>query len=272
MSADCARSWISWPEASAESQIRVALRERAADALGVDVQMVGVVVSERRAHVGPVVAQHRRELLLGGDHAARSLRPIRSSSAPKRSTGSRSAMSGLLGVLITAGGTEAAAGGGDLRQLAVLCGELRRGCDLDLLHVPQRALRERREPAQRFDLHVEHVNANGPLLGRGEHVQQAAAHRELPALLHLVDAFIARAHELCGALLQIQQLADAQRERVRAKLRVGHLLRQRHRADHHDRLALCGLVAARARLAASSESSAATRRPTRCGGGARCDS
>ena len=42
--------------------------ERRPDALGVDVQVVGVLVAERRAHVAPVVAQRRLELLLGGNH------------------------------------------------------------------------------------------------------------------------------------------------------------------------------------------------------------
>ena len=143
------------------------------------------------------------------------------------------------------------------------------GRDLDLLDLAERALREGREPAQRFDLHVEHVHPHGALLGRREHVQQAAPHRELPALLDLVDALIARRHELGGALVEVEQLAHPQRERVRAQLRVGDLLRQRHRADHHDRLLDPGR---RLAPAPSSASSAATRRPTRCGGGARWDS
>ena len=159
----------------------------------------------------------------------------------------------------------------DLSQLAVLDGELGRRRDLHLLHVPQRALRERGEPAQRLDLHVEHVHAHRPLLGRREHVQQAAAQRELAALLHLVGALVARADQLCRALVQVQQLAHAQRERVRAQLRVGHLLRQRHRAHHHHRLLAPGVLRG-ASGRPSSASSAATRRPTRCAGGARCDS
>ena len=120
--------------------------------------------------------------------------------------------------------------------------ELGRGRDLDLLDVPQRALGERREPAQRLDLDVEHVDPHRALLGRREHVQQAAAQRELPALLDLLDALVARRDELGGALVEVEQLAHAQRERVRAQRRVGHLLRQRHRADHdHRRLELVGV-------------------------------
>ena len=134
---------------------------------------------------------------------------------------------------------------GDLRQLAMLGGELCRGRDLHLLHLPQGALRERREPAQRLDLHVEHVHPHRALLGRGEDVQEPPAQRELPALLHLIDALVARRHELARALLEVEQLALAQGERARAQRGVGHLLRQRHRADHHHRrLAPCSAVGA----------------------------
>ena len=106
------------------------------------------------------------------------------------------------------GCAEGSGRGGDLGELAVLGGELGGGRDLDLLDIPERALRERREPAQRFDLDVEHVDAHGVLLGGGEHVEQASAQRELAALLHLVDAFVAGAHQIGRALLEVEQLAD----------------------------------------------------------------
>ena len=138
--------------------------------------------------------------------------------------------------------------------------ELGRGRDLDLLDIAERALGEGREPAQRFDLDVEHVDAHRPLLGRREDVEQAAPHGELAALFDLVDALVSGADELLGALIQVEQLADPQRERVRAAARIGDLLRQRDRADYDD-----GPVRAGARAGASSASSAATRSPTRCG-------
>ena len=53
-------------------------------------------------------------------------------------------------------------------------------------------------------------------------------------LLHLVGALVPRRHELAGALLEVEQLAAAQRERARAQRGVGHLLRERHRGDDHD--------------------------------------
>ncbi len=87
--------------------------------------------------------------------------------------------------------------------------ELRGRRDLDLLDVAERALRERREPAQRFDLDVEHVDPHRAVLGRSEHVQQPAAQRELPALLHLLDAFVAGRDELGGAFVEVEQLTHA---------------------------------------------------------------
>ena len=98
----------------------------------------------------------------------------------------------------------------DLGQLAVLLCELGGRRDLDLVGVLERALSERREPAQRLDLDVEHVDAHRALLGRREDVEQPAAHRELAALLDLVDALVARGDEVAGGLLEVEQLAHAQ--------------------------------------------------------------
>jgi len=92
----------------------------------------------------------------------------------------------------------------DLGQLTVLGRELRRGRDLHLLCVAERALREGGEPAQRFDLDVEHVDPHGPVLRRREHVEQPAAHRELAPLLDLVDPLVARRDELRGALVEVE--------------------------------------------------------------------
>ena len=132
---------------------------------------------------------------------------------------------------------------GDLGQLAVLGRQLGGGRDLDDLGLAERALGEGREPAQRLDLVVEQVDADGALLGGGVDVEQPAADRELAAVVDLVDALVAGRHEVGGRLVEVQQLADAQREAVRAQLRVGHLLAQRHGGDHHD-----GLLGARGRV------------------------
>ena len=150
--------------------------------------------------------------------------------------------------------------------LAMLGRELGGRSDLDRLRLAERALGEGREEAQRLDLDVEQVDAHGAVLGCRVDVQHAAADRELAAVLDLVDALVARATSSGRLLVEVEQVADAQDEGVRAQRRVGDLLAQRDGADdHHGRLLVGPAVS-------SSASSAATRRPTRCGGGARCDS
>ena len=150
---------------------------------------------------------------------------IRSSSSRKRSTGSSSATSRA--VLV---------GRGDLGQLAVLGRELGRRGDLDHVGLAEAALRERGEPAQRVDLDVEQVDADRPLLGRRVDVQQPAADRELAALLDLVDALVAGGDEVVGRLVEVEQVALAQREAVRAQLGVRDLLAERDGGHDDHRL------------------------------------
>ena len=109
------------------------------------------------------------------------------------------------------------------------------GRDLDLLGVAERALGERREPAQRVDLVAEQIDAHGAVGGHREDVEQAAADRELAALLHLVHALVPRRHEVLGAARQVHARARSQREAARAQRELGHLLRERPRGDHHER-------------------------------------
>ena len=125
---------------------------------------------------------------------------------------------------------------GDLGQLAVLGRELGGGRDLDVIGLAEAALGEGAEPSQRVDLDVEQVDADGALLGRGVDVEQPAADRELAAVLDLVDALVAGGHEVVGGLVEVEQVALAEREAVRAQRGVGDLLAQRDRADDHDRL------------------------------------
>ena len=156
-------------------------------------------------------------------------------------------------------------GGRDLRQLAVLGRELGGGRDLDPLGLAQAALGERGEPAQRLDLDVEQVDADGTLLGRRVDVEQPAADRELAALLDLVDALVAGRDEVDGGLLEVEQVADFEREACGRSSGSGTF------SDSATALTIttgCSLPAG----VSVSASSAATRRPTRCGGGVRCDS
>ena len=186
--------------------------------------MVGVVVVEGGAHVLPVVGQRRRDVLLGGDEDGGVGREVEKGLEPvdRQQLGDVRA---ILGVLERR----------DLRQLAVLGRELGRGGDLDRLRLAEAALGEGREEADRLDLDVEEVDADRAVLGGRVEVEDAAADGELPAVVDLVDALVAGGHELLADLVEIEQVADADGEGVRAQRRVGHLLAQRHRADHDDR-------------------------------------
>ena len=203
---------------------RGAFVERVEDAVGLDVQLVGVLVVEGDAHVGPVVAQARLDVLLGGDHDLRGLgdEPEQLAEAVDRQ------QLGDVGPLLL--------DRGDLCQLAVLGRELGGGRDLDVIGLAEAALGEGAEPSERVDLDVEQVDADGALLGRGVDVEQPAADRELAAVLDLVDALVAGGHEVVGGLVEVEQVARAEREAVRPERGVGDLLAQRDRAHDHDRL------------------------------------
>ena len=165
---------------------RLARLERGDDGGGLDVEVVGVGVVEGGADVVPVVAQRGLEVLVGGDHDVGVLGEEVEQLAEAVDRQQLGDVGAAVGVLER----------GDLGELAVLGGELGGGRDLDPLRLAQRALGERREPAQRLDLDVEELDADGALLGRRVDVEQPAAGRELPAVLDLVDALVARGDEL----------------------------------------------------------------------------
>ena len=221
-----------------------------------DVEVVRVGVVERGADVVPVVAQRRLDVLLGGEDQL-GLRGQQVEQLAEVADGQQLGdVRALVGALQR----------GDLGQLAVLGGQLGGGRDLDHVGLAERALGEGREPAQRLDLVVEQVDADRALLRRRVDVEQAAADGELAAVLDLVDALVAGRDEVGRRLVEVEQLADAQREAVRAQRRVGDLLAERDGGDDDDR------APRRPALWSSTASSAATRRPTRCAGGVRCDS
>ena len=140
---------------------------------------------------------------------------IRSSRSRKSSTGSSSAMSGRSSAL------SSAAISASSRCSAASSAA---GAISTTLGLAERALGEGREPAQRLDLVVEQVDADRALLGRRVDVEQPAADGELAAVLDLVDALVAGGDEVVRALVEVEQLADPQREAVRAQRRVGDLL------------------------------------------------
>ena len=133
--------------------------ERRIDAVGADVEVVRVLVGERRADIRPVVGQDGLEFLLGGHHHLRAVSDEVEQCAEaldREQVGDVRAL-----------GVRAAEGTGrrrGLRELAVLGGELGGWSDLDLLDLAERALCEGREPPQRFDLDIEHVHPHGAVL------------------------------------------------------------------------------------------------------------
>ncbi len=195
------------------------------DRVGRDVEVVRVGVVEGGADVVPVVAQRGLEVLVGGDHDVGVLGQQGEQLAEAVDRQQLGDVGAALLVLER----------GDLRQLAVLGGELGGGRDLDALPLAERALGEGGEPAQRLDLDVEQLDADRALLGRGVDVEQAAADRELAAVLDLVDALVAGRDELQHGLVEVEQLADLEREAVRAQLGVGDLLGERDGAHDDDR-------------------------------------
>jgi hypothetical protein len=201
-----------------------AVVERLQDPVRLDVQVVGVVVVEGDADVGPLVAKARLDVLVGGHDDLRRA----GDEVEQLAEAVHRQQLGDVGPLLL--------GRRDLGQLAMLRRQLGGGRDLDLVGVAEASLRERAEPAQRVDLDVEQVDADGALLGGGVDVEQAAADRELAALLDLVDALVARLHQVVGDLVEVEQVAFAQSETVRAQLGVGDLLRERSGAHDHHRL------------------------------------
>jgi hypothetical protein len=118
----------------------------------------------------------------------------------------------------------------------VLGGELRRRRQLDSLGVAERALGEDREPAQRLDLVAEELHPNRPLLGRRVDVEDAAADRELTALLDLVGALVAGVGEEDGDVRQVDRFAPVKGEPFRPQRLVRDRLRKGDRAGDDDRL------------------------------------
>ena len=109
----------------------------------------------------------------------------------------------------------------ELPQLAAALG---RRVEDGLVDLPQRPLRERRERADLLDLVAEQLDAERLAAGRAEDVDEAAAHRELPPLLHALDPLVAGRGELLG-------------ERVEARLVPGrHAQRRRSDVDGRETL------------------------------------
>ena len=236
--------------------------------------MVGVLVAERRADVAPVVAQRRRELLLGGDHQLGVLADQveqRAEALDRQQLGDVRALAALAVLALAAArprsSSPATAASSRCSSASSAAGAISTSCTS-----PERALRERREPAQRLDLDVEHVDAHGALLGRREDVEQPAAQRELAALLDLVDALVAGARRA--------RAAHSSRSSSSPTRSVNECGRSAGSGTFSDSATALTTTTGRPVLAPAPSplgAAAASRArpcagPTRCGGGARCDS
>ncbi len=191
------------------------------------VELRGVVLVDRAAHLVGVIGDRGLEILLGEQHDAGVAEEIeRAQEAVEREQL------------------------GDVRALALVGDELRRDAqlglqlgrrrDLHLVEIGDRALRERRERPQRLDLDVEEVDAHRVVGGRGEEIEQAAADRELAAVLHLLDPLVPAVDELDGELVEVDEVALLEREAVRPQLRVGDPLGECSRAGDDHRRGLRG--------------------------------
>ena len=161
-----------------------------------------VLVVEGRADVLPVVGECRLDVLLGGDHH----RGVGGGDVEQRVEAVGRQQLGDVGALVGVGQR------GDLGGLAVLGRQLGGRRDLDGLELAERALGERREVTQRLDLDVEQVGADRVVLGRREDVDDAAADRELAAVVDLLDALVARVDERDRELVEVDQVALGDRE------------------------------------------------------------
>ena len=155
----------------------------------------------------------------------------------------------------------------ELRRLVVRRASARRGraplggrVDQRVVDGVQRALRERREGADRLDLVAEELDPERLAAGGREDVDDAAADGELAALLGLLDALVAGERERLGEAVDAGLVADADRDRRRAARRRAAARSASASAD------------AKTRPPRASTSSARARSPTRCGGGSRPDS
>ena len=106
--------------------------------------------------------------------------------------------------------------------------------DRGLVDGVERALRERREGAHGLDLVPEELDAQRlPPRGRKD-VDEAAANRELAAVVDPLDALVAGERELLRELLEAELDAGSEHDRRRALLGGRHPLRERRRRGEHE--------------------------------------
>lgn len=109
------------------------------------------------------------------------------------------------------------------------------GQHLDRVHLVQRALRFRVEGADGVDILIQQFDAQRGVGAHREHVQQAAAHREIARVHHLRHVAVAGAFQAAFFRVQIQPLANREIEAATDDVAQRRQLLEQglHRHDHH---------------------------------------
>ena len=111
---------------------------------------------------------------------------------------------------------------------------LDRRVDQHVVEVAQRALREGGERGEPLEAVAEELRADRLAAGRREDVDETAAHRELAALLHRVDALVSSVGQLAGQLVEGPVLAEAKLDRARPHRLGREPLDERVRRDRDE--------------------------------------
>ena len=100
------------------------------------------------------------------------------------------------------------------------------------------ALGEGRERSHLFDLVTEELDAERFAAGAREHVDDSAAHGELPAILDAIDALVAGERERHGEPVDARLVAWPERDGGRACIDRWHALGERRGGGAHEPAAL----------------------------------
>ena len=98
----------------------------------------------------------------------------------------------------------------------------------------ERSLRERRERADLLDVVPEELDAKRLAARAREHVDEPAAHGDLPALLDALHALVARQRELLDERVELAGIRRRQAHDIGSRVRGWHALGERARGDTHD--------------------------------------
>ena len=182
---------------------------------------------DRGANVGQVVVESRVELVRRGDDDRRAIADQleeRAEPVGRQELGQRPLRTLLLGV-----------GERRLGEQPVIGVDLGGRVELDPVGLTERALGERRKPADRLDLVAEELDPRRLVDGRAEDVEDAATDRELAPVVDLLDPLVAAAGEQLGDVAEVDLLPLGEREAGGAQRCVRHRLGEGDGAGDHDR-------------------------------------